>query len=112
MIDRPCVKHAREHAPPPPPAPLPPPVTSLQTTSRSRRGERGAGAATRGIAAVSVLLAVASVVCAQPSPSYSKEIRPLLAKYCLECHNAKTQKGTLSLETHKAIMEGSDRGPV
>ncbi len=46
------------------------------------------------------------------SPSYSKDIRPFLTKYCLECHNAKTLKGSLSLETHKAMMDGSDIGPV
>src|SRR5260370_5231763 len=46
------------------------------------------------------------------APSYSKDIRPLLSKYCLECHNAKTLKGSLSLETYKALMEGSDAGPV
>jgi WD40 repeat protein len=46
------------------------------------------------------------------APSYSKDIRPILAKYCLECHNAKTLKGGLNLETHKVLMEGSDGGPV
>jgi hypothetical protein len=49
---------------------------------------------------------------AQPAPSYSKHIRPIITKYCLECHNAKTLKGTLNLETYKAMMEGSDSGPV
>jgi WD40 repeat protein len=52
----------------------------------------------------------ASTLCAQPS--YAKQIRPFLTKYCLECHNAKEMKGTLSLETHKAMMEGSDGGAV
>jgi len=49
---------------------------------------------------------------ADKEPSFTKDVKPFLAKYCLECHNARTQKGTLSLETFKAIMDGSDAGPV
>jgi hypothetical protein len=59
-----------------------------------------------------VVLIGASFAPAQTGPSYAKEIRPILSKYCLECHNAKTQKGTLSLETFKAMMDGSDSGAV
>jgi hypothetical protein len=58
------------------------------------------------------LVTSAAMVNAQPAPSYSKDIRPFLAKYCLECHNAKTMKGSLSLETHKEAMDGSDAGRV
>jgi hypothetical protein len=64
-----------------------------------------------GIFALTGILSV-SIASAQTAPSYSKQIRPLLTKYCLECHNAKTSKGTLSLETYQAIMDGSDNGPV
>src|SRR6516162_3013321 len=60
---------------------------------------------------VTALFGVSSAS-AQPAPSYSKHIRPIITKYCLECHNAKTLKGTLNLETYKAMMEGSDTGPV
>src|SRR5947209_7312708 len=49
---------------------------------------------------------------AQQAPSYAKQVRPFLTKYCLECHNARAMKGGLSLETYKSIMEGSDRGPI
>lgn len=48
----------------------------------------------------------------QQSPSYAKEVRPFFAKYCLECHNAKTRKAGLDLETHKALLAGSDGGEV
>src|ERR1700722_413198 len=64
----------------------------------------------RRFAFVLFALSLASPICAQPS--YSKDIRPFLTKYCLECHNAKTMKGSLSLETHKAMMDGSDGGAV
>jgi WD40 repeat protein len=49
---------------------------------------------------------------AQAPPSYAKDVRPFLAKYCLECHNAKALKGGLNLETYKGIQEGADKGPV
>src|SRR4051794_31806026 len=45
----------------------------------------------------------------QPS-SFAKDVRPFLARYCLECHNAKTFKAGLALETYKSLKEGSDRG--
>ncbi len=59
---------------------------------------------------ISFLLVWTATTHAQPS--YSKDIRPFLAKYCLECHNAKTLKGSLSLETHKEALDGSDSGRV
>src|SRR5262245_30123708 len=46
------------------------------------------------------------------TPSYAKLVRPIFAKYCLECHNTKAAKGGLDLETHKGMLEGSDNGPV
>lgn len=45
-------------------------------------------------------------------PSYAKHVRPIFVKYCFECHNTKSAKGGLDLETHKAMLEGSDNGPV
>src|SRR5437763_5144226 len=47
-----------------------------------------------------------------PSPSYAKDVRPFLAKYCLECHNQKNLKGKLNLETYQGIMKGSSSGEV
>lgn len=75
------------------------------------RDQRSTAAAMRLAAGAILFLSSAGAVCAQ-APSYSKDIRPIIAKYCSECHNAKTMKGSLSLETHKAMMEGSDNGPV
>ncbi len=65
----------------------------------------------RIILSASFLLSFVFPATAQ-SPSYTKDVRPLLVKYCLECHNAKTQKGSLDLESHKAMMAGSDTGAV
>src|SRR5262245_40534603 len=46
------------------------------------------------------------------APSYAKDVRPFFVTYCLECHNAKTYKAGLDLETYKALRDGSDRGAV
>jgi len=50
--------------------------------------------------------------CAQEAPSYSRHIRPLFGRYCLECHNAKSPKGGLDLESYKALLEGGNKGDV
>jgi WD40 repeat protein len=58
------------------------------------------------------LLALASF-CAlahAEAPSYSKQIQPFFTRYCVECHNAREPEGGLSLESHKALMEGGGRG--
>jgi len=45
-------------------------------------------------------------------PSYAKDVRPFLVRYCVECHNARSLKAGLNLETYKALKEGSDNGMV
>jgi len=44
--------------------------------------------------------------------SYARDVRPFLTKYCVECHNPKTFKAGLDLETYKGMRDGSDRGQV
>jgi len=47
---------------------------------------------------------------AQQPPSFAKDVRPFLAKYCIECHNADKPKGELDLQTFKATMQGGNKG--
>ncbi len=49
---------------------------------------------------------------AEPAPSFAKHVRPFLARYCLECHNANRQEGGLSVENYKTLLEGVPAGPV
>ncbi len=44
---------------------------------------------------------------AQPAP-----IKPLLAKYCLACHNPNLKQGGLDLSTRQALLLGSEHGKV
>ena len=46
------------------------------------------------------------------SPEYSKDIAPLLAKYCAGCHNADDRDGKLSLESFADLEKGGERGPA
>ena len=48
---------------------------------------------------------VASVV-AQQQPSYTKDIKPFLAKYCFECHQGAKPKAELDVSTYKTWLEG------
>src|SRR5437763_8371553 len=61
--------------------------------------------------ALSLALLIAGNLPAQ-DPSYAKHVRPIFAKYCIECHNAKDRKGGLNLETFKTMLEGGDHDDV
>ena len=50
---------------------------------------------------------------AQQVEFFEKQIRPILAERCYECHSAgKKQKGGLSLDTRDAVLKGGDTGPA
>lgn len=57
-------------------------------------------------------LGVAGQASAQQPPSFARQVRPFLAKYCLECHCAQQSKGDLSLESFASLMKGGKSGPV
>ena len=42
---------------------------------------------------------------------FSKEIQPLLAKYCFECHDSKKQKNDLRLDVKESAFKGGESGP-
>jgi Protein of unknown function (DUF1553)/Protein of unknown function (DUF1549)/Planctomycete cytochrome C len=45
---------------------------------------------------------------------FEKEIRPLLAQHCYECHSAESKKlkGGLRLDSREAVLRGGDSGPA
>ncbi len=45
-------------------------------------------------------------------PSYSKDIKPLVAKYCSECHFGNQPKGQLNLDSFTLLQKGGESGPV
>jgi hypothetical protein len=61
---------------------------------------------------VCFLFVVPGSALAQQPPSFARQVRPFLAKYCLECHNAEKKKGELNLETFKTLSAGGETGPA
>src|SRR6516162_9565593 len=56
------------------------------------------------------LVACVSTPPAQQPPSYAKQVKPFLARYCLECHSSDEPQGGLNMESFKTLMEGGGRG--
>ena len=52
--------------------------------------------------AVLVLGTTVAPLAADEPPSYAKQVRPFIARYCLECHSAREDQGGLNLETYAA----------
>ncbi len=42
---------------------------------------------------------------------FENQVRPLLAKTCLECHGPTKQKASLRLDSRNAVLRGGDHGP-
>jgi len=59
-------------------------------------------------AAVLALLAARPAAAAEVS--YTKDVRPLMVKYCTECHGDKAVKAGYDLDSYKAIMKGGKKG--
>jgi WD40 repeat protein len=57
-----------------------------------------------------VLLLALRPAAAQQAPSYAKAVKPLLAKYCAECHHPGKTRGDLDLSDIKAMMRGGQNG--
>ncbi len=47
----------------------------------------------------------------EEAPSYAKQVKPFLAKYCVECHNPSKARGDLDLSTIKGAYKGGQNGP-
>ena len=51
-----------------------------------------------------------SLVAAGRLVSFSKQVAPIIAQRCLACHNARTAKGRLNMESFANIMKGGESG--
>ena len=58
------------------------------------------------------LLVATAPVAAAEAPSYARQVKPFLARYCSECHSGEHPKAGLNLESYKTLMAGSRHGPV
>lgn len=55
-------------------------------------------------------LGSSQALAAAPAPSYTKDIKPFLSNYCLECHQGNKAKAGVTLDTYQALMKGDRRG--
>src|SRR5476649_1529137 len=44
------------------------------------------------------------------APSYIKDVRPFLDKFCVECHQGNKAKAGVKLDSFESIMKGSKKG--
>ncbi len=60
-----------------------------------------------------LVLCLAFPVILRAAPvDYLRDIKPLLAAQCVQCHGSTQQKGGLRLDTARAGLQGGDRGPA
>ncbi|MFN4261125.1 MAG: c-type cytochrome domain-containing protein [Gemmataceae bacterium] len=52
--------------------------------------------------------ALVSLASAQQPVSYAKQVKPFLAKYCLECHTGDRAKGGLDLSSYQNLKQGGN----
>ena len=62
--------------------------------------------------AMACILFISPTCLAQNDEFFESRVRPVLVKYCLECHGAKKQEGGLRLDSRDSWMRGGDRGNV
>jgi mono/diheme cytochrome c family protein len=63
-------------------------------------------------AALVVLCSPVLAVAAEVVPSYTKDIKPLMERYCVSCHKPGKAKGRLDVSTFQAIMKGGKKKAV
>ena len=61
-------------------------------------------------ALVLVLLAGRSAHAADAAPRFTKDVKPFLEKYCVECHNDTKTKSGYNFETYAGLFKGGKKG--
>jgi hypothetical protein len=66
----------------------------------------------RLFSAAALVCLAAPALAADPPPDYSKEVAPLLTKYCGGCHKTDEPEGKFSVATWKELQKGGEHGPA
>lgn len=66
----------------------------------------------RAIVVFAVSLATAGQVAMADGPDFTKDVAPILTKYCAGCHNDEDREGKLSLQTYQSLLKGGAKGSV
>jgi hypothetical protein len=62
-----------------------------------------------GFAAVSSMRAEPAEPEKKPGPSFTRDVRPFLAKYCYECHQEDMAKKGIDVSSYKKLLEGTGK---
>ena len=57
-----------------------------------------------------VAVCLVSQAIAVDSPDFTKDVAPILTKYCTGCHNDTDREGKLSLESYGSLLKGGAKG--
>ncbi len=63
-------------------------------------------------ALVMALVVQGAHFCRSASPEWETEVKPLLTKYCVGCHNAQEAEADLQLQSLAALRRGGTSGPI
>jgi len=67
----------------------------------------------RKVILVALLSTAGTAVRAQSGPpSFARDVKPFLARYCVECHNADKLRGGLNMVSFKTLEQGGENGSV
>jgi hypothetical protein len=47
-----------------------------------------------------------------PASSFARDVKPILARYCVRCHAGAEPHGGLRLDSYAGVMRGGDSGPA
>src|SRR5262245_59430827 len=61
---------------------------------------------------LSAIAALTARSLAAEAPDFTKDVAPILTKYCTGCHNDTDREGKLSLASYEAILKGGAKGGV
>ena len=57
-----------------------------------------------------VLIAARTGFAAEPPVSFHRDVRPILARHCIECHGADTQESNLRVDRSADLLKGGKSG--
>ena len=63
-----------------------------------------------GFALVSLLATIAPATAADLHPNYDDDVKPILRRYCFQCHSAGEARSGLNLEAYAGLLRGGSSG--
>lgn len=68
---------------------------------------------TQAIARAALCILLPAALAAQEAVTYTKDVAPIIKKYCLPCHLAENDNPSqLSMDTYDLLMKGGEHGNI